>query len=54
MGLTVSFASDAHGTDDVGYGFARLASYARAFGFAEYTIFNRGRGLFCPVNRPLL
>ena len=49
MGLPVSFASDAHGTDDVGYGFARLASYARAFGFAEYTIFNRGQRIVLPL-----
>ena len=49
MGLPVSFATDAHGTDDVGYGFARLASYARAFGFAEYTIFNRGQRIVLPL-----
>ena len=49
MGLPVSFASDAHGTEDVGYGFARLASYARAFGFAEYTIFDRGQRIILPL-----
>jgi len=49
MGLPVSFASDAHGTEDVGYGFARLASYARAFGFSEYTIFDRGRKIVMPL-----
>lgn len=43
LNLPVSFASDAHGTDDVGYGFARLASYARAFGFREHTVFVKGR-----------
>lgn len=43
MNLPVSFASDAHGTDDVGYGFARLASYARTFGFREHTVFVKGR-----------
>lgn len=43
MELPISFASDAHVTDDVGYGFARLASYASAFGFREYTVFDRGR-----------
>lgn len=49
MGLPVSFASDAHGTEDVAYGFARLASYARAFGFAEYTIFDRGQRIVLPL-----
>ena len=49
MGLPVSFASDAHATEDVGYGFARLASYARAFGFSEYTIFDRGRKIVMPL-----
>ena len=49
MGLPVSFASDAHGTEDVGYGFPRLASYARAFGFSEYTIFDRGRRIVMPL-----
>ena len=49
MGLPISFASDAHATEDVGYGFARLASYARAFGFSEYTIFDRGRKIILPL-----
>lgn len=39
----VSFASDAHSSDDVAYGFARLASYAKAFGFTEHVIFEKGR-----------
>lgn len=43
LNLPVSFASDAHGTDDVGYAFARLASYARTFGFREHTVFVKGR-----------
>ncbi|WP_165174556.1 histidinol-phosphatase [Desulfovibrio sp. ZJ369] len=41
--VPVSFASDAHGVDDIAYGFARLASYARAFGFTEHVIFEKGR-----------
>lgn len=41
--LPVSFASDAHSSDDVAYGFARLASYAKAFGFTEHVIFEKGR-----------
>ena len=49
LGLPVSFASDAHGTEDVGYGFARLASYARAFGFQEYAVFDRGRKTVLPL-----
>ena len=49
MGLPISFASDAHVTDDVGYGFARLASYARAFGFREYTVFDRGQRSVYPI-----
>ena len=43
LGLQISFASDAHGTADVGYGFARLASYAKAFGFTRHTVFDHGR-----------
>lgn len=39
--LPVSFASDAHSSDDVAYGFARLASYAKAFGFTEHVIFGK-------------
>ena len=49
LGLSVSFASDAHGTDDVAYGFARLASYARAFGFREYVFFDKGRRTSLPL-----
>lgn len=49
LGLPVSFASDAHGRDDVGYGFARLASYARSFGFREYAVFERGRKTTHPI-----
>ena len=43
LGLPVSFASDAHGVDDVAHGFARLASYAKAFGFREHVFFDKGR-----------
>jgi len=43
LGLNISFASDAHGVDDVGYGLARLASYAGSFGFREHVFFERGR-----------
>lgn len=39
VGVQVSFASDAHTTQDVGYGFPVLASYARAFGFAHGVYF---------------
>lgn len=36
--LRVSFASDAHSVKDVGDGFARLAGYARAFGFKRQSV----------------
>lgn len=49
LNLPVSFASDAHCAEDVGYGFARLASYARAFGFREYTVFAKGRKILLPL-----
>ena len=42
LGLPVSFASDAHGVDDVAHGFARLGSYAKAFGFREHVFFDKG------------
>lgn len=47
--VPISFASDAHTTDDVGFGFARLESYAKAFGFREYCIFDRGRKIVHPI-----
>lgn len=49
LGLPVSFASDAHGTDDVAYGFARLASYAKAFSFTEHVFFDKGRMTALPL-----
>ncbi|MBQ3060120.1 MAG: histidinol-phosphatase [Desulfovibrio sp.] len=47
--IPISFASDAHGVDDVAYGFARLASYAKAFGFREHVLFDRGRVTRMPI-----
>ncbi|MDO5535978.1 MAG: histidinol-phosphatase [Desulfovibrionaceae bacterium] len=41
-GVRISFASDAHTTDDVAFGFPVLASYARAFGFTESVYFADG------------
>lgn len=41
--LPVSFASDAHSTKDVARDFARLADYARGFGFTQQTVFAGGR-----------
>ena len=35
LNVPIAFASDAHTTDDVAYGFPRLLTYARAFGFTE-------------------
>ncbi|MBQ9406478.1 MAG: histidinol-phosphatase [Desulfovibrio sp.] len=46
--LPITFASDAHGEQDVAYGFARLASYAAAFGFREQTLFHDGRKVSIP------
>ena len=43
LGLPITFASDAHSAHDVACAFARLASYAEAFGFKEYTVISRGR-----------
>lgn len=49
LDLPVSFASDAHGVDDVAYGFPRLASYAGAFGFREHVFFDKGRMTTLPL-----
>lgn len=43
LGLSVTFASDAHNTGDVAGAFPRLANYARAFGFDHSVVFDRGR-----------
>lgn len=42
VGVRISFASDAHTTEDVAGAFPRLASYARAFGFTQSVLFDRG------------
>ncbi len=44
-GLAVSFASDAHVASDVAFGFPRLYTYARTFGFQEQTVFIGGKRL---------
>ena len=38
LGLTISFGSDAHNTDDTGSHFAELAAYAAAYGFSRSRI----------------
>jgi histidinol-phosphatase (PHP family) len=43
LGLSVSFASDAHRTDDVAGDFIRLAAYTRSFGFTRHVYFEKGR-----------
>lgn len=48
LNLPITFASDAHCPEDVGYGFARLAGYARAFGFTEQVFFAKGQMLTMP------
>ena len=45
LSLPITFASDAHNVHDIAYGFEKLASYARSFGFEEYVHFVRGRCL---------
>ncbi|GFH63317.1 MAG: histidinol-phosphatase [Candidatus Desulfovibrio kirbyi] len=50
LALPISFASDAHCDKDVAAGFARLASYALSFGFREYVVFEKGRGVPYPLN----
>ena len=42
LNLPVSFASDAHRAEDVAGDFARLAAYARSFGFAGHVFFEKG------------
>ena len=42
LGLDITFASDSHTTDDVAHAFPRLATYARAFGFTDSVVFERG------------
>lgn len=46
--LPISLASDAHNVNDVAGAFTRLASYARAFGFREQTIFDHGKIIRLP------
>ncbi len=48
VGVPISFASDAHSTDDVAYGFPTLASYARSFGFTHSTYFAGGQAFSVP------
>ncbi|MDD6181859.1 MAG: histidinol-phosphatase [Desulfovibrionaceae bacterium] len=43
LGLPVTFASDAHATQDVAAGFPQLESYARAFGYEESVWFQQGQ-----------
>lgn len=43
LNVPIAFASDAHTTDDVAYGFSRLLTYARAFGFTESVSFCKGQ-----------
>lgn len=43
LNVPIAFASDAHTTDDVAYGFPRLLTYARAFGFTESVSFCKGQ-----------
>lgn len=45
-GVEITFASDAHCVADVGMGFARLANYARVFGFRRQTVFCQGEKTF--------
>lgn len=47
--LPVTFASDAHSVRDVAFGFARLASYAQAFGIQRYVVLRGGRRQFLPL-----
>ncbi len=42
LGLDVAFASDSHAADDVAHAFPRLATYARACGFTDSVVFERG------------
>lgn len=48
--VPVAFASDAHTTDDVAFGFPRLQTYARAFGFAESVSFCHGEMRHHPLD----
>ncbi|MBO4300131.1 MAG: histidinol-phosphatase [Desulfovibrio sp.] len=48
LALPITFASDAHCVNDVAHGFDRLASYARSFGFREYTVVRRGHKIAMP------
>ena len=43
LGVPVSFASDAHGIEEVGHAFPQLANYARAFGISESVWFEHGQ-----------
>ncbi len=47
-GVDITFASDAHCVADVGRDFARLANYARAFGFSRQAVFCQGEKTYLP------
>ena len=47
--LPITFASDAHTTDDVAYGFDQLEAYAKSFGFTEHVFFDHGKKTCLPL-----
>ncbi len=42
LGLLITFASDSHATEEVGWGFDELARYASSEGWRESVVFRRG------------
>ncbi len=42
LGVPITFASDAHATDQVAFGFDQLAAYAASFGYRHSLVFCRG------------
>lgn len=46
--VPITFASDAHCTDDLAFAFPELAAYARSFNFDRYVYFVKGRAVSLP------
>ncbi len=49
MGVPITFGSDAHRPDEVGYAFARAVALARAAGYTEYVTFANRRKIHIPL-----
>lgn len=48
MNLNITFASDAHNIDDVGYAFGQLEAYAKKHGFRKQALYKQGQIEYLP------